>query len=95
MLANDASSWWQVSGFRSLVDSMRRGGFAPTDGLTPAARIDQMARRVLRGMIGSGAWDKLTCTVGCGEHPQLLPDTPLALDTPRRALDTPRPSLPL
>ena len=30
-----------------------------------AERIDLMAGRVLRGMIGSGAWDRPTCTVGC------------------------------
>jgi len=37
--------------------------------LAAKAKVDQMARRVLRGMIGSGAWDQPTCTVGCDCQP--------------------------
>ena len=35
------------------------------DAAAASEQVDLMAGRVLRGMIGSGAWDRPTCTVGC------------------------------
>lgn len=74
------SDWWAVHSSSAAalgVDQNLPGNdgyFSPgrlPRGDAPTPRVSAMARRVLTGMLGSGAFDTAVCTVGCDCDPYI------------------------